>query len=645
MVWLALLGLFAGTTAAEPAPQPLPEPSGETVVYYNARMALREGHALEAVELWFLRNALENQSGRVSPHDADFRSVTWAALGELGLCQDGYAKDVDGAGLWPLALHNQVLRNLGRGKPPRPQRPFLAFEVDRQQRFVSITDVLGSKELDTLKLSRSRCTRPWLAKLAAGESVIAKLSDRQVATRLLRHLLTTARTTLAEGRVRGLAVLDARLFDIDLQLTALAAREARDDARKATRRGRELGLSRASATAMLAEAPTTTLDPDSAAAAVLRACVAWPTSEWMALSPDRRLYLFTRARTDGASPEASAEAFEKLGLGIVDALIAAGEGGAAEAWIGAVAASDDPARRRVAWDGARGQALLALDSDAGFRERGVIALHRGVDQLARGELMDALRSLAFARQHADESRTGGDLAGLSLRWLSYVAGQFALSSELLVTLQELVPRQDYAVILEDLLWSAAFHADRRSFEDGLANQVGRGALERRLALLAPLAAGDLRRFSAGIRAGLTESPGETLRFLDLFVQRLELEDAGVRAAQLPTLVAIRQLLAPLETGEGGRQGRTAALLMERTLAIAGGVGGLPESSERDRARSLAPTGEVFAGSIRLAPADPLPWPFRAPEPSAPSVFVPIELRPLEWRDAAGELVFGWSIRG
>jgi hypothetical protein len=647
MLWLALLGvirLTAGTAAAAE-----PEPSEETVVYYNARMALRDGHALDAVELWFLRNALENHSGLVSPYDADFRSVTWAALGELGLCQDGYAKDVDGAGLWPLALHNQVLRNIGRGKPSRPQRPFLAFEVDRQQRFVSITDVLGSKELATLKVSRSRCTRPWLAKLAAGESLTAKLSDRQVATRLLRHLLTKARTTLAEGRVRGLAVLDARLFDIDLQLTALAAREARDDARKATRRGRELGLSRASTTAMTEAAPTTTLDPDSAAAAVLRACVAWPTSEWMALSPDRRLYLFTRARTDGASPEASAEAFDKLGLGIVDALIAAGEGDATEAWIGALAADGpaalDPAKRRVIWDGSRGQALLALDGDAGFHERAAIALHRGVDQLARGELMDALRSLAFARQHADESRAAGDVAGLSLRWLSYVAGQFALSSELLVTLQELVPRQDYAVILEDLLWSAAFHADRRSFDDGLANQVGRGALERRLTLLAPLAAGDLRRFSAGIRAGLAESPGETLRFLDLFVQRLELEDAGVRAAQLPTLVGIRQLLAPLETGEGGRQGRTAALLMARTLAIAGGVGGLPEASVRDRARALAPGGEVFAGSIRLAPADPLPWPFRAPEPSAPSVFVPIELRPVEWRDASGELVFGWSIRG
>lgn len=619
------------------------EPSDATVVYYNARMALREGRALEAVKLWLLRNAMENQGDGVSPHDADFRSVTWAALGELGICQDGYAKDLDGAGLWPLALHNQVVRNLGRSKPPKRARPFAAFEVNRQQRFVSITDVLGSREFATLKLSRGKCARPRLALIAAGESVTARLNDRQVAARLLRFLLERARSTLAEGRVRGLAVIDARLFDIDLQLTALAAQEARKEAQEAARRGRELGLSRPSVTAMRDEAPRTTLDPDSQAAGVLRACVSWPTEEWMALSPDRRMFLYSNARARAEAPVT----LDPVGFGILDALIAAGEGREAAAWIGQLAGGGEPDARRATWDGGRGAALLALDNGAGFRERSVIALHRGIDQLQRGQLMDALRSVAFARQHAHESNAASDLEGLSLRWLSYVAGRFSISPGLLVTLQELVPRQDYAIILEDLLWSAAFHADKRSFDDGFAHQVGRGALERRLALLAPLAAGDVVRFSAGIQAGLAASPDETLRFLDQMVQRLELEDAGVRAGQLGALTSLRRLLAPYaaNTQDGGRQARVAALLMQRTQAIAEGVGGLPEASERDRARELAPDGEVYAGSIRLAPADAVPWPFSPSVPSAPSVFTPLQLRPEEWRDPSGDLVFGWSIRG
>jgi len=632
--WLLLVAMAAAA--------PEPEPSDATVVYYNARMALREDHALEAVQLWLLRNAMEDKYGQVSPQDGDFRSVTWAALGELGLCQDGYAKDTDGVGLWPLALHNQVVRGLGRGKPGKRARPFAAFEVNRQQRFISITDVLGSKELATVKFSRGKCWRPRLALITAGENITAKLKDRQVAARLLRYLLEQARTTLAVGRVHGLSVIDARLFDIDLQLTALAAQEARREAQAAARRGKEVGLSRPSILAMRAEAPTTTLDPDSAAAAVLRACLSWPTSEWMALSPDRRLFLYAQARAFAADPLT----FDAVGLGIVDALIAEGEGAQAATWIGRLSADGSPETRRATWDGPRGQALLALDDDAGFRERSVVALQRGVDQLQRGQLPDALRSIAFARQHSGESAAAGDLDGLSLRWLSYVASQFAITPGLLVTLQELVPRQDYAVILEDLMWSAAFHADKRSFDDGLANQVGRGALERRLVLLQPLAAGDVPRFSNAIRAGLAESPDETLRFLGQLAQRLELEDAGVRAAQLPTLGAIRKLLGPLaaET-DGARQGRSAAALIGRTQAIAEGVGGLPGASERDQARATAPGGQVYAGSIRLAPSDPLPWPFPSPTPSAPSVFTPLELRPEEWRDTGGELVFGWSIRG
>lgn len=631
MLWPLLFGLAAA------------EPSEATVVYYNARMALREGHAREAVELWFLRNALESRTGRVSPHDADFRSVTWAAMGELGLCQDGYGDDEEGAGLWPLALHNQVVLTLGRSVPPKPPRPFVAFDVGRQQRLVSITDVLDAQELRTLKLSRGRCVGPQLALLAAGESPNARLSDRQVAARLLRYLLEKARSSLARERVRGRAAIEARLFDIDLQLTALAAREARTQARSAALRGREVGLSRASIEAMTEDAPGTTLDPASPAAAVLRACVSWPASEWMALSPERRLYLYTQARAFAGAPEA----FDRLGLAIVDELIAAGDGKALDPWIGQLTAGEERASvRRDVWGGARGQALLALDETAGFRERATIALHRGIDQLGRGELPDALRSIAFAREHASESQAATELEGQSLRWLSYVAGQFAISAELLVTLQELVPRRDYAVILEDLLWSAAFHADRRSFEQGLAHQVGRGALERRLALLGPLAAGDTKRFAAGIERGLAEAPGETLRFLDQFVQRLELEDAGVRAAQLGTLVSLRRLLAPFAADGEGRQGRTAALLMDRTLAIAEGLGGLPdEASARDRARALDPEGEVYAGSIRLAPADPMPWPFHAVDPPAPSVFTPLFIRPEEWRDASGAWVFGWSIRG
>ncbi len=617
------------------------EPSDQTLVYYNARMALREGQSLEATKLWLLRNALEDHTEQVSPHDPDFHPVTWAALGDLGICQDGYPTDEAGVGLWPVAMHNWVVRNRGRRTKQKPPRPYDAFEVGRQQRLISIEDVLGADELNTVRLYRGKCARPKLALLATGQSFTADLSDRLVSARLMKYLLERSRKTLVEERVRGMSAIDARLFDIYLQMAALAAREARQKANERARRGREKGLSRDSVTALREEAPVYTFSPNSEPARILTEAVHWPASEWMALSPDRRLFLFDHAKAYGGDPEA----LDAVALDIIDELIAQGEGEQVEKWI--AHRHPDLEDQEIIWRGDRGHGLMALDRDSGFRERSVIALHRGVSLLEGGDLPGALRSFAYSLQFAPESRVAEDVQSLSLRWLSYVASQFEITDELLITLQQLVPRRDYAVILEDLMWSAAFHADAASFERGVRYQSGHGALERRVALLQPLANGDVGGFSNAIRTRLDVSPSETLRFLNQLVQRLELEDADVRASQLQTLVLIRKQLAPLsDANSKGRQGRTAGLLMERTQAIIEGLGSLGnDPSNHDRARSLDPNSEVFAGSVRLAPVDPLPWPFRASDVSAPSIFSPLALTPVEWRDERGEWVYGWSVGG
>lgn len=617
------------------------EPTEQAVIYYNARMALREDRPLEATRLWLLRNAVEDQTGQVSSHDDDFHSVTWASLGRLGICQDGLARDVDGAGLWPLGMHNWVVRNRRTNRPRRP-RPFEAFELGRQQRFVSIGDVLSNKELSNVRLFRGACARPRLTLLEAGELPNARLTDRRVAAELLRYLLVRSRDTLTDD-VIGRSVIEARLFDLDLQLTAIARREARRKAREQARKGRVIGLSRGSVEDIKDEAPAYLLDPEGEAARILRAAVEWPVVEWMALSPDRRLFLFEHARRFGGEPEA----LDRIAMGIVDELVAAGDGAEVEKWIGYRAPREaDPAVQRLLWEGDRGARLLALDRESGFRERSVVALHRGVQHLETGGLPEALRAFAFALQHAPESRVAADVQGLSRRWLSYVAGQFRITEELLVTLQELVPRRDYGLLLEDLMWRAAFHADNRSFELGVANQLGRGALGRRLDLLRPLSKGDVGRFSTAIRSGLKDTPSETLRFLGQLVQRLELENGEIRATHLPTVRQMRRLLTPLsEDLETGRQSRTASKLLARFQAIEQGLDELGiDASARDRARSIAPGGEVFAGSVRLAPSDPLPWPFRPVEAPAPSVFTPIELTPEEWKGPDGR-IYGWRIGG
>ena len=625
MIWAWLFAVLAS------------EPSDQTLIYYNARLALRADNPLEAVKLWLLRNTVQDHTGALSEHDPDFHSVTWAALGELGVCQDGHPRDDEGAGLWPLALHNWVVKNMNRRKPALRPRTFQGFQVGRQQRFVAIGDVLGAEDLDTVQLFRGRCSLPRLTMIGAGELPNAQLSDRQVAARTLRHLLVKAGQTLARDRVRGLSAIEARLFDLDLQLTGLAARAARKATRDLGLEARQLGMDPVSVEALKEEQPTSTLPPGSAAAQILAASVDWPVSEWMALSEDRRLFVFHHAVTEGGD----LEKLDAVALGVIDALIARGDGEQVAYWIaqrGQVSADLE-----ALWSGERGQRLLALDDESGFDERSVVALHRGVDHLERGELPEALRTFAFAMQHAPQSQASEAVDGLSRRWLSYVAAQFVITDELLGTLRELVTRRVYAVMLEDLLWRAAFRADVGSFRRGMDNQPGRGALARRAELLGPLAAGDVRRFLGKVQLGLRESPSETLRFLDHFVERIEAEDGEVRLAQLDTLRGLHTVLSPYAGVEtGGRLGRSAGKLTDRLAAILEGLGDLGDEAA---VRSVSPEGAVFVGSVRLAPSDPLPWPFRAFAPPAPAVFAPLELRPVEWTGDDGELVFGWSIEG
>jgi len=643
LVGLALAGEPAGgVEAVTVSPASLAEPTDAELIYLNARLALREGRSTDALRHWFLRTSHNDLTDRVSRFDRDFVSLTWVALGDLGVCQDGLDLDHDGAGLWPLALHNLVVRSRGRRTAGSVPRSFRSFDVGQQQRPITIDDVLDHQELRSVDFIRGRCLLPHLVKIEAGGIIHERLRDRRIAAYTLEFLLDRGKVTLDPERVRGAAVLDARLFDLHLQILALDRRAMRRQVSVLARTGRMLGLSRAAVRVMRADAPEQGFRDDSIPAQILRDSATWPVSEWMSLTPDRRVFLFDQARTYLGDDNAD---LERVALGILDELISQGQGAEVRRWI--PRAAPDPSDRQRVWGGERGARLLALDRDSGFDERAVIALQRGVHALQAGAPDRALRSLAYAIQLAPESDASEVISGLSLRWLSYVSARFELTRGLLLTLQELLPPRAYSQILEDLMWTAAFRADEASFQRGLRAGIGRGALQRRLALLVPLSRGDTRAFSQAVAQGLQESPSGTLRFLDQLVQRLELEEPAVRQAQRPTLVEVRALLEPLaDPTARSRQGRQAMALQDRTLALLEGLGGVGEDgSDRDRARRLDPAGEIFAGAVRLAPSDPLPWPFRALEATPPSPFEPLLIRPVEWRNADGDWVLGWSIRG
>jgi hypothetical protein len=516
--------------------------------------------------------------------------------------------------------------------------PFDAYEVGRQQRFISLNDVLSDAELRSVTFVRTSCLLPRLTLLDAGQSPWVDFSDRLVAGRLMRRLLAMSLSTLAREKVQNVAAVEARIFDLDLALAELQARRARQEGFAAKQRARSLGVSEVGAREVRDAAAA--WPASSEQAAFLRRALSWQASEWLTLSRARRLSLFAQARPYSQDPAA----LERLVLAVIDALIERGSGDELEGWIGFLDARDAPGRRSALIAGERGKRLLELDPDSGFRERAAIALHRGVAFLEAGQLEDALRSFAYAMAHAEESREPAATLALARRWLSYVLSRYRTSEDIIAMLKALVPRQEYNAVAEDLIWKAALRADTESFARVVASLRRGSALDGRVERLRPLAHGRAGEMVAGLRDAASEEPYFTLRFVRQFLEKLEAEEADVRAAHIPTLKLMIGVLDSI-AGKGGEHSsheRTAGELIQRAQAILDGLGALEQSASA-KAQALSPRHETFAGAIRLAPADPLPWPFRLPEPEVPSAFTPLVLEPVEWRDAKGALVLGWRL--
>ncbi len=614
MIALALaLAAASGLEAPDPA----------TLVYYNARMSLRERESEEVLRMWLLRNALESQQRVLSAYDADFRSLVWVALGDLGFCQDGVDLDDDGAGLWPLALHNWFLKNMRRGEPPDQPAPFDAFDIPQQARFVELDDVLSVDELNHVRFYRTDCHRMKTVLSAGG--VPGEPNERKVQVAVLKFLLRAARVTTDRPTVRGRSTIEARLLDLRLKELDLVDRETRRDERTRRRMIRELGGS---------FVPSPDVARSKEVAELLSVTDDWGADDWLALESERRIYLYDWIRRAG-------RANGDVTRAVVDRLMTHEDTSEVGAWIAFTGTT--AAAKESIWSGDRGRRLLAIDPATGFRERAALALHRGVEAVGAGRLPDALRSFAYALRYADESSDSEGVRRLGLRWMSFVAGRFKVTEPLMTMLVELVPRGDLARVLEGLIWDAALAADLESFDRTVAAHRGRGALSLRIERLRPLAGGDVGAFLTRIRSEMVESPHATLRFLRLFLERLETQDGDLRARHRPTLDAIsRELAKATEVLDGGLA-RNARELEGVAVAMLEGLDAVElRDTERDRARALSPSSEVFAGSIRLAPTDPLPWPFEVPSIRPPSVFRPLKITPVEWAGDEG-LVMGWKL--
>lgn len=575
----------------------------DALILRQARRAQEAKRPEDVVRWWLLNNSFQSIEQRQNVLLPDLRSVLWASIGTLGLCPQNLDSDTLGAGLWPIAMHNYLVLNLTPKKSAGETIPsaFDTFAKGKQTRNIAFDDVLSSAELVNTKIKRGPCgvRAEVLANIDLNEPLLEDARERtKIAFAMLRYL-KLAKSTLNRLRVPSTAALDARIFDLKLFFA-----------------NQKLG-------------PKAQGLPFPEKDELIATAASWGALEWLELLPQRRQFLFNQV----APHFGKAEDREAVVLGVVDALIEQKQGSEVLFWLAFLDSNSYETRKKI-WDGMRGERLLLLGPEQGFTARTFVALHRGISFFEQGQIREALRTFAVAVRTADENRNAEVFRVLARRWLSYLAGSYEVEVALVMVLREILPREDYAVVLQDLVWRAALRFDKRSFGTLMTQATGRQAWVARLERLSPLAAGNLGAFSQELTKGFEDDPHGTARFVSLFLDQLETEESKVRLSLRNVLRSIQASLAGMqaEQEKTKRRFRFLAELLPRCDSLLQGLHnkGQGLSNQDEKVRALNPGATVFAGNVRLAPSDIVPWPFGRTEIEAPSVFSPLTLVPIDF---------------
>lgn len=636
MVGATLVALFVAVAA--PVDDDLDALAPHDRVWTEARRSLAARDPTSALQLWLLHRAMPWDG--TFTHEENFLSTVWVAAGDSGVCPEGLPDDVDGARLWPIAMHNWIVRRARRGPPQDLPPTWATFPVHLQTRPISLFDTLSLEELRTARLVVGPCEAHRFVQLRLPTLHWLDLDDRLSVGLVLHDLLTLAESITDPALVRGKPLLAARRLDLDAAMTRIARDRARAEVNLAASILRSTSLAPEQLVTWQQERGVQFAT--GTRARFWQTTSSWPASSWLDLPDDRRAGLFLDAR----ETLRAAGVEEAIALGVLDGLVERRAGVEVQRWLGVVDRLPDAAATRTRlMTGDVGTRLMSLSVAEGFREHGVVALHRGVERVQAGESLAALRLFADALTHVDESSVGGPLHDLTLRWFSFVVGSYEATPEVLEVVERFVPPADHAVVLEAVLWRALFRGDVASYERAFS-LLPRGARVQRamFTIVRPIVRSDVDGAFAAFDAALVERPRATLDLAARLLDRLSDEPATLRARHEPTL---QRLLETLEhaaaTTETRARRASADRLAARAQSMLEGVGTWRHEVTA-RARAHDPDYETDAGALRLAPADPLPWPFAIVAPRPVDPFSPIAVVPVRWRGPTGDVVDGWSLR-
>lgn len=607
-------------------------------IHANARLALQNNAPEETVKLWFLRNAVESTTDQLSPHDNDFHSLVWTSLSSLGLCTDGLSRDEGGAGIWPVATYNLMLKLLRKPPVSFVGEPFRSFNFGYQQRVVSIYDVLEGEELQSLKLRSGFCLGPHLLRAQVGHYPWTERDPRITRAIILKRLLRRALQTTANTKVRGQAELKARIFDLNLYLMDQQEKLKRRQRRGTAQQGRNANFSNAALEEI--KEPTNRIfrGAEEEQERILEESLRWSTAEWLQIEDKRRLFLFSKS----AELQNDAHRLIATALELIDVFIERQDGVSLAEWIGVYDHLTSGKRREELWDGARGRRIAQLGRSEGFAERSVFHLHQGIAAVQRGAFLPSFSLFAEAIASSGDSHLGDEVRALALRWINHTTEHFTLDETLINLIESALPKVEQARVLENLMWHAAWYGDKDAFRLGLSRIQKRRASTERMNLIEPLSRGDTKGFAVNLRRLGSKRPSAALQLISIILgqfERLNLERRTVHLATIETLeVNIDRIRR--RSDENQSEKRLNALF-KRIDAIRMGLQNL---QGLDRANhEVSPTSQTFVGAIKLAPADERPWPFEKPDVRRPNPFSPIRITPREWRDSDGRRVMGWLL--
>jgi hypothetical protein len=628
----------AGTIAlGEPKSPALDSLAPHERLLTEARRALAAHEPKTVLHLWLLERAMAPLQNE--PQEPAFRSALWVALSETGVCPDGLREDDDGDGLWPLAMHNWLVRRARRSGEVALPSAWSTFPARLQTRPISLFDTLSLEELRTARLAPGPCFADRWVSLRLPTLQWLELEDRLSLGLALHDLLSLAERTARPSQLRGLFLLSARRFDLDLALMRLARDRARTDTSVAANLLRSTGL--AADRLVYWQQQRDRRFATGSEAGLWTAAAQLGPAAWLDLPDERRARLFLDAR----ETLRAAGVEQAIVLGVLHGLIARRAGLEVQRWLGAVEAL--PTRQNVQsrlMTGDVGTRLLSLAVADGFYETSVVALHRGVDAVQRGDSLGALRLFALGLSHVDESSIARPLHDLTLRWFSFVVGSYESTPEVLAVVERFVPQSDRSAVLESILWRAAFRVDATSFDRAFALlPPGARALRSTMNLLRPLAHGNVDAAFDAVDDAAVERPRAMLDLLSRLYERLAEESTTLRADNEAVLDRVARALGKLSSATTSASRLSAVeRLQGRIEAMLAGIGRWREDVAA-RARANEPSFETDAGSLRLAPADAMPWPFQMTEPRVADPFSPIAIVPMHWLGADGSVVEGWRL--